>query len=133
MNGVCSVLGKDGFSIDSKNVTTNRLDDEIKVATIDDKIYGLRLFVSEVEQILVFDNTTSFGDVVYEPKFNVRQDRIRLSTAISSDWKGRLDAPGFVITDNRLIPSFDTQVEDIRHTYDVERSLSLSLRDHARH
>lgn len=133
VNGTYSVVDRSGFSVPSSTVTANRMDDSITVGVTTGGIFGLRLFVSEVEQIVVFDNSTIFDDVIYDPLFNVRQQRIRLITLMGKNWVGRLDAPGFVITDNRLVPSFDKQVEDLRYAFDVEQALSLPLRDNARH
>lgn len=133
VNGTYSVVDRSGFSVPSSTVTANRMDDSITVGVTTGGIFGLRLFVSEVEQIVVFDNSTIFDDVIYDPLFNVRQQRIRLITLMGKNWVGRLDAPGFVITDNRLVPSFDKQVEDLRYAFDIEQALSLPLRDNARH
>jgi len=133
VNGTYSMLDKMGYSIPSSTVTVNRMDDEITVGVTEGGIFGMRLFVSEVEQAIVFKNTTIFSDVIYDPLFNIRQNRIRLITLLSTDWVGRFDAPGFVITDNRLVPSFDKQVEDIRYMFGIEEALSLPLRDNARH
>lgn len=133
VNGVYSIVDRAGTAISKNVVTTNRLDDEITVGVTQGGIFGLRLFVSEVEQALVFKNRTIFNDVIYDPLFDLRQQRIRILANISQEWKGRLDAPGFVITDNRLIPSFEQQVEDLRHMYDIEKAINLPLRDNARH
>lgn len=133
VNGVYSLVDRQGNAIPRSTVTVNRLDDEITIGVTSGGIYGSRVFVSEVEQAIVFNNKTLFNDVIYEPLYNLRQSRIRLIALISKGWQGRLDAPGFVITDNRLVPSFERQVEDIRHMYDIEKTINLPLRENARH
>src|SRR5206468_3280343 len=119
INGVYSVVDRAGQAISKSLVTANRLEDEITVGVTDGGIYGLRLYVSEIEQAIVFKNKTIFNDVIYDPQFDLRQQRIRIIANISEEWKGRLDAPGFIITNNRLVPSFEQQVEDIRYMYDI--------------
>ncbi len=133
VNGAYSIVDRGGLAITPKFVTTNRMDDEITVGVTEGGIYGLRIYVSEIEQAIVFKNTTIFGDVIYDPQFDLRQARIRILANISQDWVGRLDAPGFVITDNKLVPSFEQQVEDLRYMYDIEKAVNLPLRDNARH
>lgn len=133
VHGVYSLLDRQGTAVPSSTVTVNRLDDEITIGVTQGGIFGSRVFVSEVEQALIFNNKTIFSDVIYDQLFNLRQNRIRLLALLSTEWKGRLDAPGFVITDNRLVPSFERQAEDIRYMYDIEKTINLPLRDNARH
>lgn len=133
VNGTYSVLSREGASVPKNNVTVNRTDDQIVVGVTEGGIFGLRIFKSEIEHVIVFDNLTIFQNVIYDPLYNIRQNRIRLTALMSTDWAGRLDAPGFIVTDNLLVPSFDRQVEDIRYTYDMEVPIKLPLRDNARH
>jgi hypothetical protein len=134
VNGAYSLVDRAGLSIPPNKITTNRLDDVITVKPYGGNgIFGLRVYISEVEHALVFNNQTIFDDVIYDPLFNLRQSRLRVLASISQDWVGRLDAPGFVITDNALMPSFEQQVQDIRYMYDVEKAINLPLRTNARH
>ena len=133
VNGVYSLLGKDGAAIEKSKVSADRTDTGITVTVNDDKIFGLRLSVNEVEQAIVFRNKTIFNDVIYEPLFDVRQNRIRMITLLTTQWTGKLDAPGFIIADNQVLPSFEKQVEDIRNMYDIEKTINLPLRENARH
>jgi hypothetical protein len=133
INGTYALLGKEGSAIEKSKIAADRTDDGITVSVVDDAIYGLRLSINEVEQVIVFQNTTTFNDVIFQPLFDVRQNRIRMVALLSTGWTGKLDAPGFVITDNRLMPSFEKQVEDVRYMYDIEKTINLPLRDNARH
>jgi hypothetical protein len=133
INGSYAVLSKEGSAIEKSKITADRTDIGITVQVTDAEIYGLRLSINEVEQVIVFKNTTTFNDVIFQPLFDVRQNRIRIVALLSTEWTGKLDAPGFVITDNRLMPSFEKQVEDIRYMYDIEKAINLPLRDNARH
>ena len=133
IHGTYAMLGKEGSAIEKSKIAADRTDDGITVTVMDDAIYGLRLSINEVEQVVVFQNTTTFNDVIFQPLFDVRQNRIRMVALLSTGWTGKLDAPGFVITNNRLMPSFEKQVEDIRYMYDIEKTINLPLRDNARH
>lgn len=133
VNGVYSLLGKEGQAIEKRNVTADRSDDGITVSVVNDAIYGLRLSINEVEQAIVFHNKTIFNDVIYEPLFDVRQNRLRIITLLTTQWTGKLDAPGFIISNNQVLPSFEKQVEDIRNMYDIEKTIVLPLRENAQH
>ena len=50
----------------------------------------------QYEHTLVFDNTTVFNDVIYQPESGNRQYRLKLIGQKTGDWDGSLTAPGFV-------------------------------------
>lgn len=134
VNGTSSILNREGFSIPKRDITAHRSDEKITVGSTGDAIYGLRLYVNEVEHALVFNNKTIFGDVLYDPLFGIRQFRIRISGNFATmEWFGRMECPGFVITDNTITPNFDRQADDIRYMFGIEDSINLPFRDSARH
>jgi hypothetical protein len=134
VNGVYSILDRAGAYVDIKNTVVNRINGQIVVSTKDTTgIFGLRLCVSEIEHCVLFDNTTIFNDVIYQPLFNLRQNRIRMNFNLSTNWNGTLNAPGFVLTDNLMIPSFDRSVEDVRNMFSIEKPVYSVMRDYARH
>jgi hypothetical protein len=133
INGVYAILDRGGQYVDIKSTKVNRLNESITVSSTSTGIFGLRLCVSEVEHCLIFENTTKFNDVIYEPLFNLRQDRIRMNFNVSTNWNGTLNAPGFLITDNLMVPSFDRTVEDVRNMYSIEQPVYSVMRDYARH
>lgn len=133
INGSYALLGKEGTAISKNQVEADRTEDGITVSVTNDAIYGLRLSITEVEHAVVFKNTTKFNDVIYQPLFNIRQNRIRILALLSLNWTGKLDAPGYIVSNNQVLPSFDKQVSDIRYMYDIEKTINLPLRDNARH
>jgi hypothetical protein len=50
----------------------------------------------------------------------------------TTGWNGRLDAPGFLVQDNQLIPNFEKSADDIRHLFDVETIDDGELQQRAR-
>lgn len=134
VNGVYSILDRGGNYIDIKNTLVNRVNGDVTVTTKDGSgIYGLRICVSQIEHALIFDNTTIFNDVIYEPLFNLRQNRIRMNYNISMNWTGTYNAPGFVLYGNTMMPSFDRSVEDVRNMFGIEEPVYSVMRDYARH
>lgn len=100
-------------------------------------IYGLRLSIKEIENIVVLKNVTRFNDTIYNPLLNLRQQRMKIFTQASDGWKGRYDADGFMIdrnSDKNLIPNFEKTAEDFRNYFDIENpSENDDITDIARH
>lgn len=56
----------------------------------------------QFEHVVIVDNETVFGDIIYNPESGNRQFRLKLSGYKTSSWSGRLDIPGYVFNDNRV-------------------------------
>lgn len=122
-NGVYSILDKQGVAIPVDKTVTERDGKLITVKPIDlaaGGIYFLHVNSSESEHVILFDNSTSFGDTIYSPLLRSRQDRIRFNGFRSKNWYGKMEAAGYLIIDNQLVPNYDTLVSDIRHYYDPD-------------
>ena len=119
--GSYSMLNRDGFMIQPNETDVSRMGNELIVTTRNEQlIYLCRLFISEVEHVIIFDNETIFSDLLYDPIFNLRQPRLRIRTTRSSDWNGRIDAPGFIVTDNLMVANFEKTADDFRRFYGIE-------------
>lgn len=132
-NGVYGLLDRTGRPLPQRATFVSRLDDETKVITTTEDLFGARVRVGEIEHVLVFSNLTIFNDIIYQPLFNLRQPRLRLIGMRSSDWKGRRDAPGYAIDGNDLRANFVSASDNVRNMFEIERSDDRDMRDHARH
>ena len=54
------------------------------------------LSLIQYEHVLIFDNSTVFKDVIYQPEIGNRQYRLRLTGYKTGDWTGQLTAPGYI-------------------------------------
>ena len=133
VNGAYGLVDRTGYPIDRRNVVVNRIDGEASLASKDSDVFGARLHVGEIEHVLFFSNTTIFGDIIYAPLFNLRQPRLRIIGNRSTDWTGRLDAPGYVLIDGEIVSNFHKASEDLQTMFDIEKADNAELRDHARH
>ena len=136
-NGVYSILDKFGVAIAPNTTTTDRDGPLITVAPADlssGGIYFLQVNTSETEHVLIFDNITNFNDVIYTPLLRARQQRLRFNGFRSNGWYGKMEAPGYLIIDNQLVPNYDTIVESMRYFYDSNVTIdNPSLEDLGRH
>jgi hypothetical protein len=93
-----SLLKSDGSPYPIKNFTLSR---ENQVCTIKsfnspEGIYFARLNLIQKEHVIVMNNKSMFGDIVYDIKTGYRQSRMKLAGFITSDWNGDFLSPGFI-------------------------------------
>lgn len=126
-NGIYSILDKHGVAIPPNSTTINRSGRTISISPVDlsvGGIYFLQVSTSDTEHILIFDNSTSFSDVVYDPLLRDRQQRLRFNGFRSNGWYGKKEAAGYLIIDNQLVPNYDTIVDEIRYYYDPDTTIN---------
>jgi hypothetical protein len=120
-NGVYSILDKFGVAISPDNTSIDRENRYISVELTNlaaGGIFFLQVSASETEHIIIVDNTTSFNDIVYSPLLRARQQRLKFAGFRSNNWYGKMEAPGYLVLDNQLVPNFDTIVDSMRYYYD---------------
>lgn len=132
VNGLYSLLDRTGRPIPKENTFVTRLDSETKIKTVSDDLFGAYLRIGEIEHVLIYSNKTIFNDVIYQPLFDLRQPRLRLIGHRTTPWEGRLDAKGYIIDGNELLPNFHRSAEDVREMFDIESAERRILWDRAR-
>lgn len=127
-SGTYPIVDRAGTLIQPQNFTTIREDDNLKVRPDNDQgIFGLKLFRTTVESAIFWDNTTGFGDIIYQPLFDLRQQRIKIYAYRANDWNGRLDAPGFILTKNQntqtwsMVPNYDNTANQFTQYFNIEQ------------
>lgn len=126
IKGVYSLVNRDGVTINPRNTVVSRLEGEVEIIPTDSTnpeflLFSTRLYITEVEHSILIGNTTIFNDIVYDPLFNIRQQRLRLNTIRAGGWMGRYDAPGFIITENQLLPNYDKLADQFRYIFDINK------------
>ena len=135
VNGSYSILDRNGVTINIANVDFLRMDSEVSARTLNDQgIYGLRVYTTTLEHAFVFNNRTIFNDLVYDPLLNQRQSRFKLYSFRTLDWTGRLEAPGYLVTQtvatinnvitvsNQIIPNLEKSANDLRKLFEIDLS-----------
>jgi hypothetical protein len=135
-NGVYSILNKEGVAIDPANTVINREDRliEIEPEIAQTGIFGLRVSTFETENIITFDNVTEFNDTIYDPVLGSRLARLDFRGRRTLDWTGKLEAAGFIITADGLLPNYENIVDSIRNYHNTEVQLDRpDVENTARH
>jgi hypothetical protein len=81
------------------------------------KIYGVRMYKVEIEHAIVFNNSTQFDDVIYNPALGQLHKRIIWRGSRTKDWNGKLYSPGYLVNGNTIINNFDTTAREIDQVY----------------
>ena len=87
----------------SQDYAVERLDNELKLIGLNNQTFSyLNARFTSYEHIIVFDNTSIFNDLIYEPKTAARQSRLLLNGYTVYDWNGTLDAQGFILNEDNI-------------------------------
>ena len=93
----------DGEKLEPEFVNSFREDNTLEYKpTSTEGLYGASLFLIQKEHVVLIDNTTLFNDTIYEPSTGYRQEKIKISSYISTNWYGGLDIPGFIYDQARI-------------------------------
>tara|TARA_B100000674_G_scaffold371678_1_gene314085 strand:+ start:3259 stop:17640 length:14382 start_codon:yes stop_codon:yes gene_type:complete len=98
------VAQQEGTSIPLQNINMNRQGNTTSLTTRPDEdgIYFAKFNVIQKEHVILFDNSTVFSDILYDPALGFRQERLKLTGFKTSDWNGDLFAPGFVFDEAKI-------------------------------
>jgi hypothetical protein len=90
------------FKVDATPIAPNFLNSYREGNTVsysprtDDGIYGASFYLIQNEQVIILSNSTMFNDTIYNPESGYRQERIKVSSYVSTNWYGGFDIPGFI-------------------------------------
>ncbi len=99
------ILNQNLFPIDINNLSVVRENTAFAVEPLnqgDTLSYG-QFNVSNFEHGIVFDNTTLFGDVIYNLVTGLRQIRIITRGTKTAEWNGTIDAQGFILNQDNIV------------------------------
>jgi len=93
----------DGSKLEPNFLNSYRSGNYVSYAPVDGSgIFGASFFLVQKEQVLLLDNTTLFNDVIYNPESGYRQERIKTSSYVSTQWDGSFDVAGFIFDQAKI-------------------------------
>jgi hypothetical protein len=110
------ILNQNFLPIKSNNFNILRTENllpgnQFQISTLDGStICFARLNLVQYEHVLVFDNLSDFGDIIYIPNQGTRQYRLKLSGNKTGAWTGALSAPGYIYSDP-VIPTWEANTD----------------------
>ena len=134
VGGSYPIIDRAGAPIQPQNVNILRDESSITInATNSQGIFGLRLFRTTIEHAVFWDNVTQFSDVIYDPLYNLKQDRIKILCYRTTDWNGRVDAPGYIITKSStgntwtMTSNFEKTAEDFNKYFNFSEPKTYTV------
>lgn len=132
VNGVYGILDRTGFGINTNQLTVTRDTGLFEVVLNDSSVQGiycLRLSLVEYEHIVLLDNKTDFGQLVYDPVLGIRQPRLQLFANRTTFWNGEPLAAGFIVQDGDLTDNFEQSVDNFRRFYDFDLNPATGIQN----
>lgn len=79
-----------------------RIDNNTTITINPDKtyLYSAVLDPIQYEHVIVFNNSTIFNDIIYQPELGNRQERMKIVGTKAGSWNGTIHAPGYFINDS---------------------------------
>ena len=98
------ILNQNLIPLQSQDVLINRQDQtfNVKVLSTGDTVAFTNLNMHSIEHAIVFDNATSFNDIIYNLPTGLRQSRILLLGQKTNQWNGYVDTSGFILNENNV-------------------------------
>jgi hypothetical protein len=94
-----SILKADGKKLVEEFSRINRSNPnsfQLRPKNTADGVYAIQVPVIQKEHVILIDNFTVFGDVIYDQPTGYRQERIKVLGYRTADWDGSLNIPGFI-------------------------------------
>jgi hypothetical protein len=102
--GEYTVLDAGGRTIDKKKISTKRIGTtfDIESTDVETGIFNVVLNAVQKEQIILFDNTTVFNDILFQLSTGFRQARLKLVGWKTANWNGDYYSPGFIFDEAKI-------------------------------
>ena len=98
------ILNQNSLPINLRDLSVYRKETlfNVKALNASDSLSYLNAKLSSVEHIVIFDNVTSFNDLIYNTTTALRQQRFYVKGAKTAQWNGSMNAAGFIINANNI-------------------------------
>lgn len=98
------ILNQNLLPMQNQNISIERENTafRVKVLSPGDAIAYSNINLHQVEHAVVFDNTTSFNDEIYNLITGSRQNRLLLQGYKTDEWNGFIDANGFILNEDNI-------------------------------
>ena len=92
---------KDEYQVRDLNIV--RLDNTFTIEPLaNQSLSFIDMRYTSFESMIVLNNTSLFGDLLYEPITGARQSRLLLIASTTTEWNGSVDAQGFILNQDNI-------------------------------
>ena len=118
--GYNPVLDIYGNPIDADKLNVFRQSFNTYIQPKEDNIALIKLRTYELEHLLVLDNETIYGDVIYDSRYYTILGRFKIFGVKVKNWYGTIYAPGYLLENGGAIPNFDKAANDLQYIFRVD-------------
>ena len=98
------ILDQNRTTIPSAQLVIDRYENTFKVNSLNEQtISYIALRQTSYESLVVLDNVSVFGDLLYDPATGARQSRVTVIATVAAEWNGQLDAQGFINNNTQTV------------------------------
>jgi hypothetical protein len=97
------LLDQNKKELSTRNLIITRIDNTFTCEPATDQTLSyIDLKYTAYEHMIVLNNASVFGDLIYQPTTGARQSRLNLIAVTSTEWNGSVDAQGFILNQNNI-------------------------------
>jgi hypothetical protein len=98
-----NVLDQNSRDFPVRNLNIVRLNNTFKLEPLNTQTVSfVDLNFVNYEHMIVLNNQSVFGDLIYDPTTGARQSRLKLVALTTTDWDGTVNAPGFILNQDNV-------------------------------
>jgi len=98
------ILDQNRTTIPSSQLVIDRYENTFKVTSLNEQtISYIALRSTSYESLVILDNVSVFGDLLYDPATGARQSRVNVVATVAAEWNGQLDAQGFINNNTQTV------------------------------
>lgn len=100
------LLNQNRSTLAPQDYVVERIDNAFTIQSVNrpTTINFMRARYTQYEHMIILDNQSVFGDLIYNPLSGARQSRLMLDGFTTYDWTGTLDAQGFILNQDNILP-----------------------------
>ena len=97
------LLDQNSNEIPTRSLNVIRLGNTFTIQPLTTQsISYINLRFTNFEHMMVLNNQSVFGDLIYNPVTGARQSRLSLVAVTTADWNGSVDTPGFILNQDNV-------------------------------
>ena len=98
------ILDQNRITIPAAQLVIDRYENTFKVNSLNEQtISYIALRQTSYESLVILDNVSVFGDLLYDPATGARQSRVTVIATVAAEWNGQLDAQGFINNNTQTV------------------------------
>lgn len=97
------ILDQNKRELPTRNINIVRLENTLTLQPLTDQSLSFAdLRFTNFEHMIVLNNKSVFGDLIFEPITGARQSRLSFVGVTSTEWNGTVDAQGFILNQDNV-------------------------------